>query len=283
MNAQYLTHVLLFLFSLTVFSSSAQQEAPFAWCIVPFDNQERSPEQRIGMLKDLGIHTYAYDWREKHLNEMTKEFRLAKENNITINAVWMWIDPKVDALNKLSAANEKVFQSIKEAGLKTTIWLSFHPDFFKDLDEETSIEKGAGMIYVLYKRCQSLGCQLALYNHGDWFGDPANQIKIIRTMGRYDIGLVYSFHHAHQQIKDFENLVKVMAPFLVAVNLNGMKKGGPQIYPLGQGDDEAEMIQILLDSGFKGPFGILGHKEDADVKLILQENLNGYNKLFGKN
>lgn len=283
MNAQYLTHIFLFLFSLTVFSSSAQQEAPFAWCIVPFDNQERSPEQRIGMLKDLGIHTYAYDWREKHLNEMTKEFQLAKENNITINAVWMWIDPKVDALNKLSTANEKVFQSIKEAGLKTTIWLSFHPDFFKDLDEETSVEKGAEMIYVLYKRCQSLGCQLALYNHGDWFGDPANQIKIIRTLGRYDIGLVYSFHHAHQQIKDFENLVKVMAPFLVAVNLNGMKKGGPQIYPLGQGDDEAEMIQILLDSGFKGPFGILGHKEDADVKLILQENLNGYNKLFGKN
>lgn len=39
----------------------------FAWCIVPFDNQNRTPEQRIEMLKRLGFTSYAYDWREKHL------------------------------------------------------------------------------------------------------------------------------------------------------------------------------------------------------------------------
>ena len=59
--------------------------------------------------------------------------------------------------------------------------------------------------------------------------------------------------------------------------------GGPQIYPLGQGDDEKAMIDILIAAGYKGPFGILGHKEDADVKLILEENLEGYHQLFGKN
>jgi sugar phosphate isomerase/epimerase len=252
----------------------------YAWCIVPFDNQERSPEQRIDMLKELGINTYAYDWRPKHVPEMVTEFELAQKNNITINAVWMWIDPKVDQVNKLSADNEKLLEALKKTNLKTTVWMSFSPEYFKGLSDRESVEKGALMVYYLYERCQKLGCKLALYNHGDWFGQPANQIKIIKLLGRYDIGLVYSFHHGHQQISDFKEMVEEMEPFLSAVNLNGMKKGGPQIYPLGQGDDEKQMIEIILASGYKGPFGILGHKEDADVKLILEENLKGYNKLM---
>lgn len=267
---------------LTLISSSlyAQIQEPFAWCIVPFDKMERSPEERIKMLQELGIDTYAYDWREKHLPEMEKEFELAQENNIKINAVWMWIDPKVDDLNHLSVANEAVLKTIENTGLSTTLWVSFHPDFFKDLSESQRVHKGAEMLYQIYQRCKAMGCKLALYNHGDWFGDPENQIKIIKLLGLYDIGLVYSFHHGHQQIQDFEKMVKTMMPFLVAVNLNGMKKDGPQIYPLGQGDDEKEMLDILLKSGFKGPFGILGHKEDADVKLILEKNLEGYHQLM---
>lgn len=270
----------LIILTLLTVSLVAQEKEPFAWCIVPFDKMERTPEQRIQMLKDLGINTYAYDWREKHLEEMVSEFRQAKDHGIQINAVWMWIDPRVDALNKLSSANEKVLQNIKEAGLETTLWVSFHPDYFAGLNDEEATRKGAEMIYSLYKRAADLGCQIALYNHGDWFGDPLNQIKIIKTLGRYDIGLVYSFHHAHEQLEDFEALAQKMAPYLVAVNLNGMKDGGPQIYPLGQGDHEQEMISLLEKAGFHGPWGILGHKEEADVKIILRENLDGFHQLF---
>jgi sugar phosphate isomerase/epimerase len=280
MGCKYLTPTFLFLM-VTHLSLVAQPE-PFAWCIVPFDIMERTPEQRIEMLKDLGINTYAYDWREKHLDEMTREFQLAKQNNISINAVWMWLEPKSDALDKLSPANEQVFQAIEKAGLETTLWVSFHPDFFKDLDNDAAVQRGTEMIYTVYQRCARIGCKLALYNHGDWFGDPANQIRIIKTLGRYDIGLVYSFHHAHDQIENFEELAKMMVPYLVAVNLNGMKTGGPQIYPLGQGEHEAKMIKILTDAGYEGPYGILGHKEEADVKMILEENLSGYRRLFSK-
>ena len=66
----------------------------YAWCIVPFDSKERSPEERIQMLSDLGINKYAYDWREKHLPEMADEWQLAQENDIEVMAVWMWIDQR---------------------------------------------------------------------------------------------------------------------------------------------------------------------------------------------
>lgn len=66
-----------------------------------------------------------------------------------------------------------------------------------------------------------------------------------------------------------------MLPYLWAVNLNGMRKEGPKILSISKGDYEEKMLQILLQNNYSGPFGILGHVEDADVKLILRENLKG--------
>ncbi len=79
---------------------------PFAWCIVPYDKLERSPADRIQMLKELGITKYAYDWREKHISSMVEEFNLSKENGIEINAVWIWVSPDSDEVGSLSKSNE---------------------------------------------------------------------------------------------------------------------------------------------------------------------------------
>jgi hypothetical protein len=35
------------------------------------------------------------------------------------------------------------------------------------------------------------------------------------------------------------------------------------------------MLQMVLDAGFTGPFGVLGHVDDADVEEILRGNLRG--------
>lgn len=37
-----------------------------AWCIVPYDGKQRTPEQRAAMLARLGIRRFAYDWRSEH-------------------------------------------------------------------------------------------------------------------------------------------------------------------------------------------------------------------------
>lgn len=43
-----------------------------------------------------------------------------------------------------------------------------------------------------------------------------------------------------------------------------------------------EMIRTLKDSGFDGPWGILGHVENADAKEILEQNIRGL-KTMGNN
>lgn len=247
----------------------------FAWCIVPFDIKERTPEERISMLKELGFNSYAYDWRDKHLNEMEHEWKLAAENNININAVWIWIDAQWDRPNSLNQTNERIFESLKKVGLKTQIWLGFNSNYFEGLDDVEKINAGLEMVGYLAGRAEKIGCKVALYNHGDWFGNPENQIKIITALQKYEIGLIYNFHHGHTQIDKFNSLVDEMSPYLWAVNLNGMQKEGPKILPIGKGKEEYWMIEKLLSSGFTGPFGIIGHIEDADVRDVLIENLMG--------
>lgn len=251
----------------------------FAWCVVPFDSEDRSPQARVDMLRELGFTAYAYDWREKHLSEMEEEWSIAKQSGLDVAAVWMWIDGNYDQPDKLSDANERVLKAISRSKLNTQIWVGFHSNYFQDLEEKDRITRGVNMVRYLHNRAKGIGCSLALYNHGDWFGEPANQVKIIEATNEKGIGIVFNFHHAHSQIDRLEPMVDVMLPYLWAVNLNGMSKDGPKILPIGDGEHEASMVKIFYDSGYAGPFGILGHVEDADVAEILSRNLSGLKSL----
>lgn len=251
-----------------------------AWCIVPFDVRQRTPEERILMLRELGFKSYAYDWREEHLATMAEEFRLARENGIDVKAVWLWIDANSDAPGQLSESNEAMLAIVKDAGLETQIWTGFNANYFEGLTGEEAVEKGAEMTGYLAERIEAMGCRLALYNHGDWFGEPANEVKIIEKLSGHSIGIIYNFHHAHDQIDRLPEIIEVMKPYLWVVNLDGMRKEGPMILPIGAGDQEAGMIDQVLASGFNGPFGILGHVEEADVALVLKDNLEGLRSLY---
>ncbi|MFT7632383.1 MAG: hypothetical protein ACI87E_003435, partial [Mariniblastus sp.] len=44
-----------------------KRENLVAWCIVPFDAKNRSPESRTDMLHELGVQRCAYDWRANHV------------------------------------------------------------------------------------------------------------------------------------------------------------------------------------------------------------------------
>src|SRR4029079_10360120 len=69
-----------------------------------------------------------------------------------------------------------------------------------------------------------------------------------------------------------------MKPYLRAVNLNGMVRGGDKkglkIVPLGQGELDLSLLRTIRDSGYRGPIGILGHTQD-DAEERLRDNLDG--------
>jgi hypothetical protein len=244
-----------------------------AWCIVPFDSRKRSPEERIAMLERLGFKRYAYDWRAEHLPETARELRLASEHGIRVEAVWVWIEK--DQPGRLSESNERLLAALKEAGLATQLWVGFAPGFFEGMSDQEKVARGAEMVRHLSERATQTRSRVALYNHGDWFGEPENQVRIIQALPGRDIGIVYNFHHGHEHIARFEAVMKAIRPYLWVVNLDGMRPEGPKILPFGTGSHERQMLQTVLDSGFTGPFGVLGHVDDADVEQILRGNLRG--------
>ena len=249
-----------------------------AWCIVPFDSMNRTPEERADMLQDLGFKQFAYDWRLEHLPSFPDEIHALQKHNIKLKSVWMWID--IDSGKILDETNEQLLQIIKSNNVQTDLWLGFSNKYFEGYSDEEKLTRAVDAVTYLNNRAHELGCTISLYNHGDWFGDPVNQVRIIEKIGSGDIGIVYNFHHAHDQIEKYPELLSKMMPYLRTVNLNGMKVAGPKILPLGSGDRELQMLKMLKASGYSGPIGILGHVEDEDVKVVLTRNLEGLKSLL---
>lgn len=249
-----------------------------AWCVVPFDKMKRNPEARAEMLQELGITQLAWDWRQEHLATMEEEIKTLRKNNIKLKSVWFWINGEQG--QTMDEANEFILRTLKDNHVKTELWLSFNDRYFEGLSDHDKMKKAVKAIGEIHQKASAIGCTLHLYNHGSWFGEPENQVKIIESLGAKDIGIVYNFHHARHQVNDFPRLIGIMKPYLSTVNINGMKTGGPMILTVGQGDKELWMLQQLKASGYKGSIGILSHVDDEDAKVVLGRNLEGLKTLL---
>jgi sugar phosphate isomerase/epimerase len=276
---QIINYILCLLLLLSSCTDNSQQ--PFSieevspWCIIGFDVLDRSPKQRIDMLKEMGFTKYGFNKGKGDLTTMKEEFKLAKENDIEIVSLFLWLNAKRDSVGKLSDQNQELLGNLKDVEYKPTIWLSFSDNFFEDLNQEESIELSIEMIKFVKLRADELGCELALYNHHGWFGNPHNQVEILKRSNLESISIVYNFHHAQEYVDEFPEIVEEIMPYLSYVNLNGVKKDGPQILPIGKGDYEFEMVRQLQDKGYNGPWGILGHIKTEDVQEVLERNIDG--------
>lgn len=271
--------ILIILFSIVLGckqnSNKISIKNTYPWCIVAYDSLERTPRERINMMKDLGFTKYAYDWRDRHLPYTKSELILAQKNNIEIISVWIWLNPKRDSVHKLSPSNEKMFNIIEGLNLKTTIWVGLSENYFKEITHQESLKKAIDIIKHVAEKANRINCEIGLYNHKGWFGNPLNQIEIIKALPKLNLSIVYNFHHGHANIDNFKELAPKLIPYLSAVNLNGMQKDGEKIIPIGKGDFEIEMINELKNSGFTGPWGILGHIGERDVETVLKKNIEG--------
>lgn len=252
------------------------KENLFAWCIVPFDAKKRGPEERAQMLERLGITRLAYDWREQHIATFEQEIQTLKKHGIELTAWWF--------PTTLTDTAKNILDLLKRHQIKTQLWVSLADPAHGSTDHEKKMKVATDRIQLLAEAAAKIGCTVALYNHGSWFGEPENQLAIIERLGRSDVGIVYNFHHGHDHLDRFPELFRKMRPHLVAVNLGGMvrhgDRHGKKILALGRGDHDLAMMKIIRKSGWRGPVGIVGHRAEADAELVLKENLDGLRKLL---
>lgn len=237
-----------------------------AWCIVPFDAKKRGPEERAAMLEQLGIRRLAYDWRPEHVATFDAEIKATKKRGIEFTAFW--------------GRHDEAFRLFEKHGVKPQIWVML-PKVDAPTQEER-VRQAAERMLPIVERARAFGCQLGIYNHGGWGGEPENMIAVTHFLhkahGATHVGIIYNLHHGHDHLDRFPAALAAMKPHLLCLNLNGMTKDGDKrgmkILPLGQGEMDLQLLKNIRDSGYRGPIGILNHtNEDAEARL--KDNLDG--------
>lgn len=252
-----------------------------AWCIVPFDVKERTPAQRVEMLNELGITKIAYDWREKHIPEFDEEIETLKKNNIALQAFWYYSGPNPDDDPHLKI----IFEVLERQNVKTEIWCMVAGiDNIDEMSQEERIQAHARPIRYIAEKAAAIGCKVGLYNHGGWYGEPENQLAIIDFLKMDNLGIVYNFHHAKEQIERFPAFFPKIQPYLLSLNLAGLKKmasgESANVVPIGEGDAEQHMIKLVKDSGYDGPIGIINEDTAPDARVGLMINMEGLQKVL---
>jgi len=250
-----------------------------AWCIVPFDAKKRGPEERAAMMEKLGFRHFAYDYRADHIPTFDAEIAACKKHGVSLDAWWF---PSV-----MNDEARLILDVLKRNNVKAQLWVTGGGSPTKTPEEQRArIETEAKRIRAIAVAAAPIGCKVALYNHGSWFGEPENQIQIIEHLkkeGITNVGIVYNQHHGHEHLDRFAALLQQMKPYLLVLNLNGMTqngdKTGKKILRLGHGDLDLGLLKLIRDSGWHGRIGILNHTdEDAEARLL--DNLEGLDWLL---
>ena len=220
------------------------------------------------MLKRLGLKRCAYDWRKQHVAEFEDEILAYKEHGIDFFAFWGF--------------HEKAFELFEEYDLHPQVWVMMHvPDVSTD---EARIAGAAKNLELVAQLTEKLKCKLALYNHSGWAGEPKNLVAVckhMRDLGHDHVGIVYNWHHGHGHIDDWKESLALMQPYLHCLNINGMNTAAqPKILAPGKGEHDKAMLQVLRESGYAGPIGILDHQSERDTEEVLRENLASLNELL---
>jgi sugar phosphate isomerase/epimerase len=270
--------VLFALLSTRLFAADSQNDYRLfartnlvAWCIVPFDSQKRTPEARADMLQKLGFKHFAYDYRAEHIPTFDAEIDACQRHGISIDAWWF--------PTELNDEAKLILATLERHHITPQLWVMGGGSPVKSADEQKArIEAEVARLRPIAEAAAKIHCKVGLYNHENWFGDPDNQIAIIRKLNMPNVGIVYNFHHAFADVDRFEQIFTRIKPYLLAINVNGMvrngDKTGQQILPIGQGNLELGWLRFVRASGWRGPIGILNHT-DADAEARLRDNLDG--------
>ena len=248
-----------------------------AWCIVPFDSRKRGPVARAEMLNQLGITKLAYDWREEHIPTFDAEIDALHAHGIGLTA--FWLSTGDDPANNHDV--QAVLDVLRRRRVKTQIWARYVPDkSFDTLTQEEKVARAAKTISYLAAEAGKIGCSIGLYNHNDWYGEPENELAILHAVHASNVGLVYNFNHAEDQIEQFPVFFPKILPHLMAVNLAGLRQGDKHIFPVGQGGSEGKMIEIVRKSGYRGPIGIINENTAPDAEQGLEMNMAGLRQIL---
>lgn len=247
-----------------------------AWCVVPYDDRERTPTERADVLARLGIDALAWDWRDEHATQFPAQLDALAAENLGLAAIWAPIPD-----GELNAALESQVRTASGRGLHPHLWACVEFGAPGPVTENRDPRQDADRLQPLAELADETGMTLALYNHLGWAGEPLNQLRILDELaarGFTNTGLAYMQHHGHAHIDDFAALWERVKDRVVALGLNGTRDGAHwgdgKVLPYGHGPRDLELARVISESGWRGLTALLGHTMD-DIEARLADDLAG--------
>ena len=196
----------------------------------------------------------------------------------------LWLQRRMRISRPVSEPNKPVSEwtdEEKNRGFRNR--LSYDDPVATTQEQALRVEREATRIKALAELAAPYGVKIGLYKHGGWIGISDNQVAImrrLRALGVTNVGLIYQFVHAHDEVddtQDFSAVWKRLQPYVLAVNITGVHEGRTAIYPIiypSQGDLELGMMKTIEESGWKGPIG-LSPEKGGDAEVNLRSNIIG--------
>jgi hypothetical protein len=247
-----------------------------AWCVVPYDDRDRSPEDRAHTLRDLGFDGLAWDWRDDHVPQFEEQLEALLANGLDLTAIWA---PVPDGV--VTPALEAQVRTASDRGLAPQLWACAEFGAPGAVTEDADPGLYADRLEPLARLAAENGLRIALYNHLGWYGEPLNQLRVLEELerrGHAGHGMAYMQHHGHAHIDDFAELWPQFQHKVIALGLNGMRDGAHwgdgKVLPYGHGPRDLELARVIASSGWRGPVALIGHTMDP-IEFRLEDDLAG--------
>jgi hypothetical protein len=251
----------------------------FAWSITDVDNPSEVVDWKTHKIQDMSVLARRSPPAPNAMSagemlEMFKRHRIAPQFWLIrrMRSSEPVLEPRKPLSEWTDEENNAIFRTI----------LNYDP--VSTTQEQTlRVQREANRVKALAKLAAPYGVKIGLYKHGGWIGISDNQVAImerLKTLSVRNVGIVYQFIHAHDEVDDTTNFPAVwtkIRPYVLAVNVTGVHEGRTAIYPIlypSQGDIEVKMMKAIQDSGWKGPIGLCPEK-GGDAEVNLRNNIEG--------
>lgn len=249
-----------------------------AWPFFAFDNGvgrgAKTPAEQAALLKELGYDGIGYTGCADIANRLSAfEAAGLRVFNLYVNAK---VDPAGPSFDK---ALPDTIRQLK--GKDVTLWL-YVTGKAPDADQQA-----VKMIRELSDLAEASNIKIALYPHtGFHVATVADALRIVKLVDRKNVGVTFNLCHFLKldKAENVEKTLKEAAPHLFLVSINGADLDGKDwntlIRPLDEGSfDNAKLLKMLRDIGYKGPIGLQCYNIKLDSREHLTRSIAAWKKL----
>ena len=125
------------------------QDAPYPfrldnllpWSIATFDSENRSAQERVRMVAEIGFSQYVFGGSPDQRKHMKKELSFAQDEGLDIHAVYLSTNLLKADTDSLEPIAETLFQDLAEAKIETTVWITLRQNGFLNVDPNVSLHR----------------------------------------------------------------------------------------------------------------------------------------------